>query len=77
MQWVMAWWLAQVTGRSPRTFSPSIKDGQAIKMQMDYPRSINQAEQDVAKDGKGDAQQITALLVSFFGGVTLRTKVGA
>jgi hypothetical protein len=76
MQWVMAWWLAQVTGRSPRTFSPSIKDGQDIKMQIDHPPAINQAGQDVAKDGKGNAQQITALLVSYFGGVTIRTKVG-
>jgi hypothetical protein len=77
MQWVMAWWLAQVTGRSPRTFSPRIKDGVEINVQSDRPLFINQAAQDVAKDGRGDAKQITALLVSFLGGVTIRTKVGA
>jgi hypothetical protein len=77
MQWTMAWWLAQVTGRSPQTFSPHMKDGLQIKMENDHPISITQAGQDVAKHGKGDAHQITALLVSYFGGLTMRTKVGA
>jgi hypothetical protein len=76
MQWVMAWWLAQVTGRSPRTFPPRIKNEQEINMQSDHSLSITQAAQDVAKDGQGDTlgpQQSMALLVSYFGGVTIRT----
>jgi hypothetical protein len=80
MQWVMAWWLAQVTGHSPRTFSPHIKDEQEIEMRGDHPLSITHAAQDVAKDGRGDAlgrQEIMALLVSSFGGVTIHSKVGA
>jgi hypothetical protein len=79
MQWVMAWWLAQVTGRSPRTFSPSIKGEQEIKLQGDHSLSITQAAQDVAKDGRVDdasgRQRIMALLVTSFGGITIRTKV--
>lgn len=82
MQWVMAWWLAQVTGHAPRTFSPRIMDGQEIQVQSDHHLSITQSAQDVTKDEGSDADalsrlKIMALLVSSFGGVTIRTKVSA
>jgi hypothetical protein len=73
IQWAMAWWLTLVTGRSPRTFAPRGKEEKEIKTQKDYPLSIVSS----AHDTPTGQPETLALLVSFFGAVTLRTKVDA